>query len=320
MKNITAFLFTFFIILGLNLSVVTDVEAKRFGGGSSFGSKRSYSTPYKRSTTTTPSRSASQQQAYQKNQTARNNLSRRGGLMGLLGGLALGGLLGALFFGGAFEGFNFMDLLVFGGIAFLLYKLFVAKTARQGSTPNAYARTSYDESPYSDYADNGRNSRYNESSNAGFDTDVLFDKKNHNTFSSSDLHDANFEMEIPAGFDTEDFLNGAKGAFRQLQAAWDQRDLAEIRSLTTDKVFGEIQDQLREMSGSNVTEVLNLDAQLLDVREMGSDLEAVVLFDALIREETDAQANVVREVWHFTKSRSARQPKWYLDGLQQLED
>jgi predicted lipid-binding transport protein (Tim44 family) len=319
MKNITAFLFTLVMTLGLSLSVVSDVEAKRFGSGGSFGSKRSYSTPYKRSTTTTPSRSASQQQAYQKNQAARNNLSRRGGLMGLLGGLALGGLLGALFFGGAFEGFNFMDLLVFGGIAFLLYKLFAAKTARQA--PNTYARNSYDyESSYSDSTDNSRNSRYSGSSNAGFDTDILFNKKNQNTFSSADASDASFAMDIPAGFDTEDFLNGAKGAFRQLQSAWDRRDLAEIRSLTTDKVFGEIQDQLRAMEGQNITEVLNLDAQLLDIREIGSELEAVVLFDALIREEANAQAEPVREVWHFTKSRSARQPKWYLDGLQQLED
>jgi hypothetical protein len=32
-----------------------------------------------------------------------------------------------LFFGGAFENFNFIDILVFGGIAFLLYKLFAAR-------------------------------------------------------------------------------------------------------------------------------------------------------------------------------------------------
>jgi len=47
--------------------------------------------------------------------------------MGMLGGLALGGLLGSLFFCGAFENINFMDILVFGGIAFLLYKLFAAR-------------------------------------------------------------------------------------------------------------------------------------------------------------------------------------------------
>jgi predicted lipid-binding transport protein (Tim44 family) len=39
-----------------------------------------------------------------------------------------------------------------------------------------------------------------------------------------------------------------------------------------------------------------------------------------MREERDAKPGQVREVWHFTRSRSSRQPTWFLDGIQQLED
>jgi predicted lipid-binding transport protein (Tim44 family) len=84
------------------------------------------------------------------------SFSKRGGLMGLLGGLALGGLLGSLFFGGAFENFNFMDILIFGGIAYLLYKLFAAKAGRpRTSGVNNYARnTTHTESLNSSYQRN----------------------------------------------------------------------------------------------------------------------------------------------------------------------
>jgi predicted lipid-binding transport protein (Tim44 family) len=57
---------------------------------------------------------------------------------------------------------------------------------------------------------------------------------------------------------------------------------------------------------------------LLEVREQGTELEAAVLFDSLMRED-EGETEQVREVWHFTKPISSKQPKWYLDGIQQLE-
>ena len=50
------------IALSLSLGGMSDADAKRFGGGGSFGGRSSYSAPYKRSAIP-PSRSANQQQA-----------------------------------------------------------------------------------------------------------------------------------------------------------------------------------------------------------------------------------------------------------------
>ncbi|MGZ8190923.1 MAG: Tim44 domain-containing protein [Methylococcaceae bacterium] len=303
MNKYTSIIAIFLVALSLSLTVISDADAKRFGGGSSFGGRSSYSAPYKRSVTP-PARSPSQQQAAAQNQAARQGMTNRGGLMGLLGGLAIGGLLGSLFFGGGFEGFNFMDFLVLGGIALLLYKLFAAKAGSKQSA--AYQHT----------ADNVEQPQPNYQNSTGFNTDVLFDKDKN--LSSSHVQDST--ISIPKGFDQEAFLSGAKAAFTQLQRYWDDVDLAEIRGLTTDKVFAEIQDQLKAATAKNHTDILKLDAELLEVRELGSELEAVVLFDAVMREDIDAQAGQVREVWHFIKPKTAIQTKWYLDGIQQLED
>lgn len=321
MKNTFTLAATIMIALTLSLGGINDAEAKRLGGGMSFGGKSRYSSPYKRSATQ-PTRSASQQQAYQKNQAARQTMSKRGGLMGMLGALALGGLLGSLFFGGAFEGFNFMDILVFGGIAYLLYRLFAAKAGQSRQPASTYQRNDYGnyQEPES-YQDNHSHSN---SSSAGFDTDILFGKDKNKTASAftSDLqNDADFHSEdIPAGFDERDFLAGAESAFRQLQKAWDNRDLADIRGLTTDKVFAEIQEQLRASDDFNQTDVLKLQAELLEIREIGNELEAVVLFDSIMRENPQEQAQQVREVWHFVKPKNSLQPTWFLDGIQQLEE
>lgn len=252
--------------------------------------------------------------------------------MGMLGGLALGGMLGAMFFGGAFEGFNFMDILIFGGIAYLLYKLFLGKAgARQRP---AYSSNNYRASEQNDYSSGYSKTQQSpfststKQSSTGFDTDYLFNKdKSQNSTSNvagsyNDV-DAGFNEEseniVPEGFDEVDFLAGAKGAFKDLQKAWDKHELAEIRGLTTDKVFAEIQDQLKNSNELSQTDILKVDAELLSIREIDSELEAVVLFDTIIREEADEQAEQVREVWHFIKSKNSLQSKWYLDGIQQLE-
>ena len=322
MKNFSAIFTIFCLAMTLTLTGISDAEAKRFGSARSFGGKSSYGSPFKRSTAAKSTRSASQKKAYGQNQTARQSMQRRGGFMGMLGGLALGGLLGALFFGGAFEGFNFMDLLMFGGIAYLLLKLFAATSRSRRKTADAnHSYQTANNTDYSSHAPQQPTANVSQSSSAGFDTNVLFNKNKSSSFAgNSDPVDADFaENEIPEGFDEQHFLAGAKGAFQDLQKAWDNHDLAEIRSLTTDKVFAEIQDQLREATASNQTELLKIDAELLSIKEIASELEAIVLFDTIMREEADSPALQIREVWHFIKPKNSIQAKWYLDGIQQLE-
>ena len=303
---------TMLLSLGILLASTQVAEAKRMGGGSSFGSRPSYSAPYQRSVTpsgpmqqnTQSAQAARQQQASAQNQAARQSWANRGGLMGMRGGLALGGLLGSLFFGGAFEGINFMDILLFAGLGYLLLKLLASRAPQQQPAGNPYQRAEYEPqaSQYQDTADN--------SGPAGFETDVLFGKGKPGSSSVN---------SVPQGFDQTAFLNGAESAFRYLQTAWDRGDLAAIRGLTTDKVFAEIQDQLRSSTGTNKTEILKLHGELLEAREVGNDWEAAVLFDSMMRED-DGQIEQVREVWHFIRAKNSNQAKWYLDGIQQLAE
>ena len=310
MKSIAYFIVSTLVVV-FTLASIPDAHAKRFGGGRSFGSKPSYSTPFRGSTS--PRSSASQQQAAAQNQGLRNSMARRGGLMGMLGGLALGGLLGSLLFGGAFENINLFDILIFGAIAFMLYKLFAARSR----APSDYANNEGSYSPTqradfrSGHSDNPR----------GFDTDLLFNKDRAAKSQESSFEDADFEtVSLPSGFDQSAFLEGAKKAYQQLQSAWDRGDLSEIRGLTTDHVFTEIKDQIEQRDASNRTEIIKLEAELLDVRDTGNHTEASVLFDSILRESSEERPAQVREIWHFIRPLHSATPTWYLDGLQQLEN
>ncbi len=331
MKYLGIFL-TFLGAFAVTMAVIQDAEARRMGGGKSFGSRPGYSSPYKRSVTPNKPLSRQQQAAQQQNAQRRTQLASRGGLWGMLGGLALGGLLGALLFGGAFENLNLFDIVVFALIAFLLYRLFVAWRrsaarasggAAAGSAVGTGGAATYDQTPETQ-AEPGAEARRS----WGLDSEEMDRKYSTGSDSPDQPVESQTKTEhadFPPGFDKTSFLAGAERAYRMLQEAWDQGDLDALRKFTTDPAYNELKSQLTGREGENRTEILGLETNLLEVQRAGKNLEAAVLFEAHLREldaETPSDANVhqVREVWHFIRPVDAKQPTWYLDGIQQVED
>jgi predicted lipid-binding transport protein (Tim44 family) len=292
------------ILSVLSILTMTEADAARMGSGKSFGSKPSYSQPYKSPSAADHPSAAPQQAipanpAMARNQAARASMAQRGGLMGMLGGLALGGMLGAMLFGGGFEHINFMDIIVFALVAFLLYKLLSARRSGQAAAASpVMARQQYQDT---------------HQGGSGFETDVLSTRQR-----AASAGNTNSNV-LPADFDKNSFMNGAKAAYIQLQQAWDSGQLSEMRALTTDQIFAELQDQVRGRTGTNRTELLQTELKLLRVADVGDTREASVQFDVLMREDSSADPVWVHEVWHFIRSKHSKQPTWYLDGIQQVE-
>jgi predicted lipid-binding transport protein (Tim44 family) len=127
---------------------------------------------------------------------------------------------------------------------------------------------------------------------------------------------------VPAGFDSEGFLQAAKSNFVTLQAAWDRSDIGSLRAMMTDDMLGEIKTQLAERethtgSSPNHTEVVMIDARLLGIEELADEYMASVEFSGMIREEPSAGPNPFREVWNMTKSKSGG--GWLVAGVQALQ-
>lgn len=281
----TRFAFLFSLILGLTLILATMpdlADAKRLGGGGSFGSRPSYSKSFQKPSA--PSSAPTQQMA-----PGASPMGGRGMFGGMLGGMLMGGLLGSMLFGGSFSGISFIDILLIGGGLFLLLRFL---RSRQPATQTA--------------AGPGR----------------VHDMNQHSwdTLRSTENRTATTAPTVPAGFDTNEFLDGAKTAYTRLQAAWDKRDLADLRQFTSPEVFSEIEHQAAADPGPGRTEILLLEARLLEVKTLGNQTVATVLFDAMLREDDpSAPAGQVREAWHFSRYESGGSVHWVVEGIQQLE-
>jgi predicted lipid-binding transport protein (Tim44 family) len=122
---------------------------------------------------------------------------------------------------------------------------------------------------------------------------------------------------IPAGFDAEGFLRQAKVNFIRLQAAHDRGNLEDIREFTTPEVFAEVTLDIKGRSdATQQTNVVVLNADLLDVSEEGRQYIASVRFCGSLREETGAAPEPFDETWHLTKPVDGSRG-WQVAGIQQ---
>jgi len=274
------------------LGLADDADARRFGGGSSFGKQRMHSPA--------PTRSLAQKQAAPQNAQSAQRGSARTGMMGMLGGLALGGLLGAMFFGGAFEGINLLDIVMIGGALALLFFFLRRRSAAATAQPS--------------YAGGQPSSAHDDARDFASDDEESMDQSPREPVGTL----------LRPNINAQTFLPAAKEIYVRMQKAWDTADHEDIRKFCTPEIADRIASDMKPGT-ENRTEVATLHAEITD-GWIESDLEWVAVnFTAMLREQTlddvgtmvDDQTTEVNETWIFRHDPKSDNPIWYVAGLQQ---
>jgi predicted lipid-binding transport protein (Tim44 family) len=302
MKRILSTAFAAVLAIGLNGAMISDAEAKRLGGGSSSGMKRDSSimqrstTPPQNTTAPTQTAKPAPAAAPTAGAPAPSGMSRwMGPIAGLAAGLGIAALLSHFGMGEGVANFVMIALLVMA--AFFVFRLIFG---RKKEAPNGMQ-----------YAGAGNTPRHNDTMqfNAGYEA----------TNSTPAAAGAENVGEIPADFDAPGFLRQAKLNFVRLQAANDRGDMADISNFTSPELFAEIQMQYQERGRSTQqTDVVQLEADLLDVSVEGSSEIASVRFHGQIRETANAAPEGFNEVWHLARPRDGSKG-WVIAGIQQAE-
>ena len=114
-------------------------------------------------------------------------------------------------------------------------------------------------------------------------------------------------------------MRNAKLNFVRLQAAFDAGNGDDLRQFTTPEVFAELKLQLDERGRSKQqTDVVELQAEVLDVTTEPTRYVVSVRYHGQLREEPDAAPQPFDEVWHLTKPVSGS-GGWMVAGIQQME-
>ncbi len=308
----------------------TAADAKRLGGGSSFGKQSSNVTKREAA----PGGTNAAKPAAPAATPAPVAPKKPWGAMlgGLAAGLGLAWLASSLGLGGAFGQiimFALLALVVMLVIGFIMrkFKGGAGNGQATGQAPFAFqgagnATTPKNYSP--ENVGNDSSARPWERSSMAFDAnkyDAAAPAAGGSMIGSALLGSQSWG--VPAGFDAEGFLKASKANFVTLQDAWDRSDIQSLRAMMTDDMLEQIKTQLADRESHtggvvNKTEVVMLDAQLLGIEELSDVYMASVEFSGMIREDASAGASPFREVWNMTKPRSGGSG-WLVAGVQALQ-
>jgi predicted lipid-binding transport protein (Tim44 family) len=124
--------------------------------------------------------------------------------------------------------------------------------------------------------------------------------------------------DVPAGFDVPGFEKGAKSQFIRLQAAFDKGEADTLKDMLTDEMHAEVDRELKARGEkSHPTEIVTLNAEVIEVTSETDGHWASVRFHGMLREDGKDLPEAFDEVWNMVKPIDGS-AGWMLAGIQQL--
>ena len=271
-----------FMALCISLTFALDAHAKRFGGGKSFGSAPSHQT-----------RQAPQQTQAAPNQAGRQTPAAASGAsrwLGPLAGLAAGGLLASMFMGDGFEGIQFMDILIFGVIAFLLFRFLAARRRQQQPAMAGHAPMQRE----------------------------MPQQPSTSIFGGSAAPVAAAPViNAPAWFNEQSFVAAAREHFLSLQQHWDANEMDKISEFVTPQLLGLLKQERAEIGDAyQSTYIDDLQIQLDGVDDDAEKTTATLTFTGTAKTSRFDQGEPFSESWRMERAQGENQP-WLVAGIRQ---
>lgn len=303
-------------------TVTSDAEARRMGGGKSFGrqSTQINRTPATQAPTAPAARSSAAPAAGAAAGTAaaatqRSGMSRfLGPIAGIAAGLGIAALLSSLGLGGALLEFISSAVLI-GLVIFAI--MFIVRRLRGGSARPAYqgAEQASSQARYSDNLQPPGNQPMQRNDLGAQQATPAFNPVTPAAAKTEVAQPVDTSWYIPADFNSVAFLQEAKKQFAHVQAIWDKGDVEQLRAYLTDDLVKELTPQITENAGRTKTDIVLLNAELLGMEQVADGHLASVRFSGMLREEANQAAFRFEEVWNLYKTENSG---WLLAGIQQI--
>jgi predicted lipid-binding transport protein (Tim44 family) len=289
MKSIITLFTAFFLMFAL----VSQAEAKRFGGGG-FG-KTFKTSPFASKKATPAKKDQQQQPAGQK----------KSGLMGgLMGGLLAGGIFAALLGSGAFEDIQVMDMIIIALLAFLAFKLFKGfMSSRQPAHPRMAG-------------DGGNQHRHRFEMPRDADAGHTSSATEETKIQSTAFNQNEVPFNLPEGFDQQGFIEGSLNHYRIVQESWNKGELDVIREYVSPELFAALSQQRSQLTLSPKTEVVDLNAEIVRADQAGDSAEISILFRGVCKDELEKTQEGIFDIWHLQRDLNTKNADWVIVGIE----
>ena len=329
------------LIIG-SLLIVPVAEAKRVGGGKSYGMSRNTTSSQNSAGQNSTSQSANQNSATPQNAS---QPQRSGpGVGGLVAAGAAGAAAGYMLGhsndaqaqnsataapptqSAADNNFSWLWIALLAIAAFFLFRRFAAKRANATHNPFAPNNSGQGQSTKPDFATQARtqrpiapdqNQRANttltnpaSSSHSSSNNTNVFGQQVGAVGGGAYNHSG---QQLPDGTEPAAFLRQARAKFLHLQSMNSASNIEEVRRYFTPDMYSEIRQEI--LSNDELAEFPQLIAHVVHSGTENGQYVASVQFSGTVSETLNAQAVPFSEVWHFVKA--ADSGEWLVAGIQQ---
>ncbi|BCG27891.1 hypothetical protein TUM18999_60820 [Pseudomonas tohonis] len=269
------------LCVGLTLSL--DANAKRMGGGKTFGSAPTHQTRQAQ-----PNTPAATPTAPGRQPAAASGASR---WLGPLAGLAAGGLLASMFMGDGFQGMQIFDFLIIALIAFVIFRFIAARKRQQQGQPAMAGAPFQREMPQQQAPIFGS--------------------------TAAQAPVAQRAFNAPSWFNEERFIEAGREHFMSLQQHWDAAEMDKIAEFVTPQMLSFLKEERASLGdGFQSTYIDNLQVQLDGIDELADKTVATLTFNGVSKTSRFDQGEVFSESWRMERANGDNQP-WLVAGIRQ---
>jgi predicted lipid-binding transport protein (Tim44 family) len=236
-----------------------------------------------------------------------------------------GGLLGRLLRGDEFTGPRFVDVLVLGGVIFLLLRVLVGRSRKADTDASRQPDSRPPLVPVPGRISGpiplpattairclvppppGKPDMY---TMAQATWDAL---KSPDSRKSSDQPAAAGPIG-PAASPDEEFLAGAKMAYSRIVQSLAARDFNDLTTFVAPGFLAELKNRLPDAPAGR-PDILLVEASLADSRQENGRAVMTVDYKALVREPGAAQNSERLERWRFSRDNASERANWLLEAM-----
>ena len=195
-----------------------------------------------------------------------------------------------MFMGDGFEGLQIMDMLIFGLIAFLLFRFLAAR--RRQAQPAAAGGAPYQREMPTQAAPNS-------------------------IFGGSSAAAIKPVINAPAWFNEQSFVSAGREHFLSLQQHWDANEMDKIAEFVTPQLLEFLSRERADLGeGFQSTYVDDLDVQLDGVDDHSDKTIATLTFTGVAKTSRFDQGEAFSESWRLERQAGDNQP-WLVAGIRQ---
>ena len=192
-----------------------------------------------------------------------------------------------MFMGDGFEGIQFLDILLLGLIAFVIFKLFAARRQAQGQPAMAggMQRQMPQQAP-------------------------IFGGASASTSAAATIN-------APAWFDEQRFIEAGRTHFLALQQHWDAAEMDKIAEFVTPQMLSFLKEERASLGDAyQSTYIDDLSVQLDGIDELADKTVATLTFRGVAKTSRFDQGESFSESWRMERVNGDNQP-WLVAGIRQ---